>query len=163
MQAFRHQNNNTSESCQNLIATLRDEHTKRVILFASPSSDQDSSYTPESGPTTNLPLVAALAEIKVPNLPPLYLVFDGNFLNAARRPRFNEVRDLLDIAQVQPNAYFCPAPVQFTAGLEPEHAAEILLSAASKAQPLDKMSRATYFALLVPTMSEEQYEQMTRG
>lgn len=163
MKAFRHQNTNTTANCQNLITTLQHDCTKRVILFVTPASDQHHSYTNESGPATNLPLVAALAEIEVPNLPRLYLVFDGNFLNAARRPRFHEVRDLLDTAQVRPNTYFCPAPVQFTAELPPEEAAEILVNAAGQVIPFDANSRPDYFALLVPTMNEQQYEATTRG
>ena len=80
-------------------------------------------------------------------------MFDGNFLNAARRPRYLEVKQLLDSAQGNAKINFTSKPAPFTSGVNAEQAAA-MLAAVAPLVPLTLETRAHYFRLVSPNVSE---------
>lgn len=154
MLATRYKNGNTSDNVTTLIGLINDPNSSAIILFGSPSSPT-REFTRTDGPETNLPLVAALAKYSIPRIDNLYVVFDGLFLTAARRPRYLEVRQLLDVAEKSNKVTFATTSVPFTSELSPSAAAEILLSHQPTVQ-LSPASRSKYFSLLC-SIPEAQY------
>ena len=144
----------TSENLRTLCDVIRDKSCNRVVLFATVETD------PSSESDINLPLVAAVAEYSLPIVKSIFFVFDGEFLTAARYPRFSEVQDLKDIAQESGKVLYCESRVPLTAGMEASQAAEVLLSA-GPVLPFSAESRPKYFKLL-SWLSEEQYEESAR-
>lgn len=147
MTATRYEINNTSVNLDTIISTLSDARTDRVILFATETQPTDSFNHHSDGPETNLPLVAALAEFKIPGVAPFYVVFDGLFLTAARQSRYFEVRDLLDASIASGKAFFAQKRAPFTSELSPEEAAQKLLQIAPVVA-LTNANRSVYFGLL---------------
>lgn len=147
MTATRYETHNTSANLNTIIGMLNDAKTDRVILFATETQPTDSFNHQSDGPETNLPLVAALAEFKIPGGSPLYVVFDGLFLTAARHPRYLEVRALLDASIASDRAFFSQTRVPFTSTLSPEEAAQTLLQIAPVVE-LTNANRSVYFGLL---------------
>lgn len=155
--ATRHNDRgNTTDNLQNLLDVLADPKTARVVLFATAEAPEGLYDHRTDGPETNLPLVAALAEIRVPGITPLHVVFDGLFLTAQRKPRYDEVRALLDTAVVSNKAFFAAERAPFTSTYPPGDAAQVLLDAAGTAVQLTAATRARYFAML-GTVSESSY------
>lgn len=144
--AARFEPNNTTQNLEAILGLLRNPDLNRVILFAT-HAEPSHGFSREDGPKTNLPLVAALVEIKPEGIPPLYVVFDGLFLTAARLPHYGEVRKLLDTAEASGKAFYCPQRVLFTSNCLPEEAARIMLNC-DEQLPLDSVGRMRYFALL---------------
>lgn len=155
MTAIRYQNQSTSQNVHALIEIIENPATTSVVLFASPK-EPDASYTQtEDGPDTNMPLVSALVTFMLPGFDPIQLVYDGIFLTAARRPRFLEVVELMDAAQASTKVQFSSQRLQFTAGLDPVDAANVM-AAAQALVPFSATTRAQYFALL-STLTEANY------
>lgn len=154
MIATRHQNTSTNLNAQTLIGLLNDPNCVEVRLFASPWK-VTAEFSQRDGTDNNLPLVAALATYKIPGVSDVHVVFDGLFLTTARRPRFLEVRDVLDAAQACGKASYCATPVPFTSALSPEKAVE-LLTQQGPVQPFTEDTRKDYFKLL-SHFSEETY------
>lgn len=147
MAAVRSHHFTTSDNLASVLELIRDSRTVQVILFASPETPT-LDMSDRDGPATNLPLVAALAEYKLPGVSdPLYVVFDGLFLTAARDSRYFEVRDLLDVAIASGKAFVAMRRAPFTSRLTPDEAAEILWQI-GPVSPLTGETRATYFRLL---------------
>ena len=115
-----------------------------VRLFASHSTEMGSFDVGSDGPIVNLPLVAALVHDGK-----RWIVFDGNFLNAARDPRRGEVTSVLDAAIVEGSVLYGTSPVDFTSGMSPSDAAAYLASIPTK--ELTNKSRIDYARLLTRT------------
>ncbi|WP_431229171.1 hypothetical protein [Burkholderia contaminans] len=142
MAATRWNNGNTGQNAQGLIDAINDPNIATVTLFAGPTS-KDASYTQSDGPDTNLPLLSALAHSSSGNA----TVFDGVFLTAARKPRYLEVRDVLDAAVASGKVYFAASRAPFTSAQTPADAMRTL-SAVSPAERLTSANRAEFFRLL---------------
>lgn len=144
--ATRFEGASTMQNLEAILRLLQNPALGRVILFAT-HSEPSHGYSRNDGPDSNLPLVAALVEIKASDIPPMYVVFDGLFLTAARAPRYSEVRELLDAAVATGKAFFGGDPVPFTSSSPAEEAVATLLSS-GELLPLDAATRPRYFALL---------------
>lgn len=146
MGSERYLSSTSGGNLSSLLGLLNDPKTVRVVLFASPI-EEDETYSREDGPTTNLPLVAALVEHKLEGVPTQNIVFDGNFLTAARNPRYSEVRDLLDAAVSSGKTFFSTQRAPFTSALSPDDAVK-KLQAMISLQPLTSDNRKRYFSML---------------
>lgn len=144
----------TMINAETLIALINDQKCEQVVLFGSPRSPTPD-FARSDAPDTNLPLVAALAKYSIPGVSEVYVVFDGVFLTAARRPRYLEVRDLLDAAEQTSKVFFATQPVPFTSSKDPEKAAQIMIDTKPTVQ-LTTSTRPQYFALLC-SIPEAQY------
>ena len=67
-----------------LVRTISDANTDKVTLFASPRNETKEFNWQSDGTATNLPLLSALAECRLPTGEAIKIVFDGCFLTAAR-------------------------------------------------------------------------------
>lgn len=157
MLAQRYRNSSTNANLDAILDLLRHPSTTQLVLFAS-ARNPTPQFSVEDGPTTNLPLVAALAKIAIPHADDMHVVMDGAFLTAARFPRYCEVQALLDACQNNPKAFFACGPTPFTASLEPAAAAATLLAIEPLAH-LTSSSRHQYFALL-SNMSEDALQRL---
>lgn len=115
-----------------------------MTLFASPKSEENAS--PSDGPSTNFPLLSALAEHAIPGYGAVEIVFDGNLLTAAREHRAGEISALLDVAVASGKVAFATDRAPFTSALEPAHAAERLKRLPTS--PLSEATRRSYWSLL---------------
>lgn len=154
MTSLRFESRSTTHNLSGIIDLLNDVKTERVIFFASETLPT-GNFSQSDGPETNLPLVAALLEIRIPGVTPLNIVFDGLFLTAARQPRYFEVRSLLDAAINSGKAFFSQQRVPFTSSLGPEEASDVFLKS-GPVVPLSTSSRSAYFSLL-SSLSEESF------
>ncbi|MEW6740903.1 MAG: hypothetical protein AB1325_13495 [Nitrospirota bacterium] len=154
MSVMRYKTKTTYENLEALFQTLQNQNTKRIIFFASPE-EKTADMSDDDGPETNLPLLAALAEVEIPAIGILFVVFDGLLLTAARRSRYLEIRQLLDAAVQSGKTYFSPSRVPFTSRHNPEDAVKIFLNAGSPVL-LNEKSRSAFFALL-SSISEQDY------
>ncbi|MDN8155658.1 HicB family protein, partial [Acinetobacter baumannii] len=96
----------------------------------------------------------AIAKVQLPGLNEIYIIFDGLFLTAQRKPRYNEVKDVLDTALETDKTSFIQLSVPFTSQLDPVEAVKILSE--FPRQKLTKETRPTFFNLL-SNLTEEQY------
>jgi hypothetical protein len=142
----RFRNSSTSANVSALINLLHDPSCKEVILFATPSTPTDD-FSESDGPENNLPLVAAVAKYAIPGITDVYVLFDGLFLTAARRPRFLEVQDLMDEAEKSDKAVFYSGKAPFTSARDPADAVTELLGLGTTT-PFSTATRAQFFALL---------------
>lgn len=149
----------TPRNLSALLDVLGDTATARVTLFASPETKTDLYDDCTDGPDTNLPLVAALAEIRVTAAKPVHVVFDGLLLTAQRKPRYDEVKALLDAAVASGKAFVATERATFTSSLTPDDAARVLSKVAATAVPLTEAARASYFGLLA-NLSEAEYQKL---
>lgn len=154
MLVTRFNNSDTKTNLQVLLTLIQDSSCTEVRIFASPSS-----VTPEfgnsDGPESNLPLIAALVQYNIPGITDVYVIFDGLFLTAARRPRLGEVQDLLDAAQTSGKTLISTVAAPFTSSMDAAAAVNLLLSL----KPMSELTAATrpeFFALLA-LAPEEQY------
>jgi len=146
MEAIRYEVRDTNTNLQAILSIIDSNCTKRVILFASPTKEtQEMSHS--DGPDPRLPLLSALAEYEIPHIATIYIVFDGLFLTAALRPRYPDIKKLLDIAQESGKVFFAKERAPFTSALTPANAVEELLKIKNIAK-LNKESRASFFSLL---------------
>jgi len=157
--AVRYNATSTNRSLEVILELLADRNTARVVLFATPAEPSGAFDHHSDGPTTNLPLVAALAQFQVPGVTSLNIVFDGLFLTAQRLPRYSEVRALLDAAVASGKVYFATERAPFTSVLPAEAAAHTLLEIAGEPVLLTEDTRPTYFALLA-NMTEAAYQHL---
>lgn len=150
----RYENSSTDKNSAVLSTLIRDENCKEIRLFVSPDSITPD-YTNVDGPNTNLPLIAALAKYTIPGISDVYILFDGNFLNVARRTRFIEVKNLLDEAQNSGKTLFTTVTAPFTSSMDATVAVNLLLTL-NPTIALTVTSRAQYFSYL-SSISESQY------
>lgn len=146
MLATRYTNSSTTQNLSSLITLLNDPNCVEVRMFATGLAGS-VGYSKSDGPDTNPPLVSAIAKYVIPGISDVYVLFDGVFLTAARRPRFLEVQQLMDTAQLSGKASFFPKAAPFTSATEPHVAVETLL-ALSPLTPFTQTTRAGYFSLL---------------
>ncbi len=156
IQAWRYQGGDTGDNETNL-CNLVARPGWTVRLYASPTQG-----TPEdercSGPSTNFPLLAALAtEDLLPGIARFAIVMDGMLLTAARAPRAREIQAVLDMAMRQPEgkvlvAYGEEARAPFTAGMDAYAAADALASIPTK--PLIESNRPHFWQMLSSTPEE---------
>lgn len=146
MLAIRHENSSTSDNLNNICNIIKDQKCERVTLFASPKFATGDTRNSD-GPETNFPLVVVLAEYSIPGITKISVVFDGIFLTAARKPRFFEIQDLLDVCELSDKVFYSKTRAPFTSSLTAEDAVNILAEVTPVA-PLTKLSRADYFSLL---------------
>ncbi|MDR5791694.1 hypothetical protein P9281_34675 [Caballeronia sp. LP003] len=142
MTVTRKTTQNTTENARSLIRAIDDPNVRRVILFATQHT-ADVSFHQEGGSEANLPLLAAVVESVEGNSD----LYDGPFLTAVRRPRYLEIRDVLDAGTGKRRVFFAPKPVPFTSHALPESAVRTLLSHGPFAELTDE-SRSTFFGLL---------------
>lgn len=145
----RFNNSSTSENATALINLLKDPSCKEVVLFATPVVPT-ADFSESDGPENNLPLVAAVAKYSIPGITDVYVLFDGLFLTAARRPRFQEVQYLMDEAENSGKTVFYPGRALFTSAREPVAAVTELLRL-GPTTPFTKATRLQFFALLCNT------------
>lgn len=150
MSVIRWEPENTGKNTQALLAAIADPRIALVTLFASPTKP-DADFAHSDGPDSNLPLLAALTESVDGNL----CVYDGLFLTAARRPRYLEVREVLDAAEQSAKVYFAETRAPFTSALSAARAAEKLRAIAASTR-LTSATREDFFRLL-SNLTEAQY------
>lgn len=147
----RHPLRSTGENLKAFLALLDDPACISATLFASPPVSTVHCCPETDGPTTNFPLLSALVKLSLPaGLGCLHVVFDGLFLHVARRPRYLEVKALLDRCVASKKVFVHLSALDFTSGMEPTVAAGKML-AAIKSEPaeiLDQGSRIKFFELL---------------
>jgi len=148
---------NTGDNLDLILDAIRDQRVEKIVFFATPTSPAEG-YGDDDGLETNLPLVAALVTGTFIGNIPIEIVLDGLFLTAARRPRYLEVRTMLDEAEKSGKAYFALDRVPFTSSLSPEDAAKTMKSL-GPVSPLTPDSRRRYFSLL-SGVTEKDYEQL---
>lgn len=154
MFAIRYRNSSTTDNLASLVKLLNDPNCVEIRLFATGSAGS-VGYSDSDGPDTNPPLVSAIAKYVIPGISDVYVLFDGSFLTAARRPRFLEVQELMDAAQSSGKTSFVPAAVPFTSATEPVAAVATLLNLGPLTS-FDQATRAEYFSLL-SNIPEAQY------
>ncbi len=154
MLATRYENNVTDTNAATLKGLIDDPSCLEVVLYSS-HRVKTKEFNDFDGPETNLPLVSALAKYSIPGINDIYVVFDGIFLTAARRPRYLEVKELLDVAVHSEKVSFFEDNIQFTSALDPVSAANTMLNF-KPTRLLSSATRAQYFSLL-SHISEEQY------
>ncbi|GAA5003207.1 hypothetical protein GCM10023206_06690 [Acinetobacter puyangensis] len=150
--AFRYKVGNTTDNCSNLIEYLNHSFCEEVTLFATHRTPTHG-FSRDDGPDTNLPLLGAIVKLKMPALKETYILFDGLFLTAQRKPRYNEVKNVLDTAVATNKTCFIQLPVPFTSQLDPEEAVKLL--GEFPRHKLTQDSRPQFFNLL-SSLSEAQ-------
>lgn len=140
MNATRMKRGSTSDTVSVLIDHMQDG-VSDVRLFATHPNDSGKGYDDLSGPSANLPLVAALVYDGR-----RWIVFDGNLLNGQREPRAAEVRTVIDAAIADGKVVFGGDHVDFTAGMTPSDAASYL--EAVPTEYLSERTKGDYAALL---------------
>lgn len=146
MRARRYENQSTTKNLEAILALLRSPVTERLVLYATPFV-RTGAMCDRDGPDTNLPLLAARAEILIPAVGIEHIVFDGVFLTCAARPRYLEIRILLDACEKCGKTNWSMAPAPFTSRLNPEAAAHTLLATGPTTR-LTTDTRAGFFAML---------------
>lgn len=152
MTVIRWTNGHTGANAQALLGAISDRAINRVILFATATRFHEG-FSNLDGPATNLPLLAAATVSAQGDV----TIYDGVFLTAARRPRYLEVRDVLDAAERSEKVYFGNSPAPFTSGLEPMRAWEQLRRI--DVNPFSEKTRASFFSLL-SGVSEKDLERL---
>ena len=145
MDVQRNPGGNTSENLRSILDRLRSPNTILIRLFA--TTREADGLSIKDGPDTNLPLLHALVQSIPQKDTPEYEIFDGLFLTAAREPRYQEVRTLLDeVIKSRTPVEYGLRPIPFTSSLEPEEALILMLH-----QPVrlfDEKTRPEFFSLL---------------
>lgn len=140
----------TSENLKFALDEFTSENTSDIFFFASGINDvADESEA-------NLPLMYMLVKGFEPGQGHTFSVYDGLFLTAARRPRYLEIKELLDIACKSGKAYFSSLRAPYTYGLSPQNATHTLLELKDSFQPLTTQTRDQYFSML-STIPEAEY------
>lgn len=152
---MRYKQSNTTDNCCNLIEYLKQSFCEEVILFAT-HRNPSNGYTNDDGPDSNLPLLGAIVKLKLPALRETYVLFDGLFLTAQRKPRYNEVKSVLDEALITNKTSFIQLAVPFTSQLDPTEAVKLLSN--FPRQKLTTESRPSFFDLL-SNLSEAEYSK----
>ena len=145
-------NGHTGANAQALLGEISDPAIMRVILFATAARFHEG-FSDSDGPESNLPLLAAATVSAQGDVK----IYDGVFLTAARRPRYLEVRDVLDAAERSEKVFFGNSPAPFTSGLEPMRAWEQLSRII--VNRFSVKTRASFFSLL-SALSEKELERL---
>lgn len=136
----------TSTNRDNLIDYIKLENCEQIYLFAtSHTADEYPDFLQFYGPETNLPLLGAVAQIEIQNIK-TYVIFDGLFLTAQRRPRYLEVEQVLNESILSSKVSFITSSAPFTRHLNTIGAVEELISLPVK--QLTDISRPEFFSLL---------------
>ena len=146
MHAIRLKGAASNINVSNAIEVLQNPACDEFTIFASSTDESKANYASD-GPSTNFPLVVALARLKLTKDENLFIVFDGVFLTAQRSQRAQEVGWLLDACVQTRKAFYVKEVAPFTAILPPELASAKLAATGPK-MPLNLASRPSYFALL---------------
>jgi len=154
MLSIRYENSSTSENLRAICDIIKDHKCDKVTFFASPKFSTDDTKKSD-GPGSNFPLVVALVEYSIPGVTKVSVVFDGPFLTAARKPRFFEIQELLDVCELSDKVFYSKSRAPFTSSLPAENAVNIL-SEITPIAPLTKGARADYFSLL-SSFPESEY------
>lgn len=154
MLVTRYATSSTSRNLSSLVTLLNDQSCKEVFLYATASTPMQD-FSESDGVENNLPLVAAIAKYVIPGISDVFVLFDGAFLTAARRPRFLEVQELMNVAQESGKVTFFSGQAPFTSSREPAAAVESLLGL-GQLTPFSQATRAQFFALLC-SIPEAQY------
>lgn len=151
MTAIRKTAETSNDNERALLDVFASNNYQQVIFFASPQDGGSST----DGPNTNWPLMSALVLDHQGN----YTIFDGVFLHASRHNRYSEVKAVLDAAMEAEvgDVFFAPDILPFTSHMSENGAAAAMLSV--RLEMLDQESRAKYFQLLSPSMTEAMFAQ----
>jgi hypothetical protein len=153
MIANRYDLSSTSTNVRALFDIFQDGQYKEMTFFATVrESDMPS--------TQDLPWLGVLVTYNLPHMPPIYTLFDGYVLSAARQPRYDEIRRLLDLV-VDGNTKFCTVPVPLTCKLPAEAAVALILDL-ENVEPLSSESRPKYFKML-SMFSERSFKEMAEN
>lgn len=110
LNATRHDNESTTDNLGALIAQIKSPSSDVRLFATHRNMPMEESGKGDRAPLwTNLPLLCALAYDGR-----RWIVYDGNFLTAARPPRASEISVLLDVAVEAGTVLFCSSPVDFT-------------------------------------------------
>lgn len=165
MQSWRYLGGSTTDNCSNL-CNLIARPGWTVHLYASPTqgTEEDDQH---SGPSTNFPLLVALAtEDLLPSIARYAIVMDGLLLTAARPPRDSEIRAVLDAAlEQEPGKVRVAfggddARAPFTAGMPFELAAARL--AAIPTTPLTASNRPRFWQMLSLMTEAEHFARFNK-
>ncbi|MDM1021864.1 type II toxin-antitoxin system HicB family antitoxin [Acinetobacter sp. VNK23] len=151
--ALRYKEGNTTDNCCNLLEYLNNIYCNEVILFATYRT-ASHGYSHDDGPETNLPLMGAIVKLNLPALRDIYIIFDGLFLTAQRKPRYNEIKEVLDTAVLTNKTSFIRHAVPFTSQLDSVEAVKLL--GEFPQNKLTQDSRSEFFNLL-SNISEAEY------
>lgn len=154
MPITRFANNSTNHNRDALMSEIADPGCVQVILFASQRSPQGNYSDQSDGPVSNLPLLSALVE-KASSGQASWILFDGLFLTAARKNRYQEVEAVLNAAVSSNKAVYCRRPVGFTSGMSPADAQAYLIAQSNDFVTLDIFSRPAFFSLLSDLTEQE--------
>jgi len=148
----RFEKTSTANNASALIAGFTEGQFRKVIFYGT----AESGGSAKDGHVSNWPLMAVYAEHTNGDV----TVYDGLFLTAARDNRYSEVAGVLDAALMPSSCkvYFGSKPLDFTSGMQPDAAAELMLH--QPQLPLDSNSRAQYFKLLSPYLTEADFKSM---
>lgn len=143
--ALRYKEGNTTDNCFNLLEYLNNTYCSEVILFATHRT-ASHGYSHDDGPEANLPLMGAIVKLNLPALRDTYIIFDGLFLTAQRKPRYNEIKEVLDAAVLTNKTSFIRHAVPFTSQLDSLEAVKLLGELPQN--KLTEDSRSEFFKLL---------------
>ena len=136
----------TSTNRNNLIDYIKLQNCEKIYLFSTPHTAKEYPLFSEFyGPESNLPLLGAIAQVKVQGIN-TYVIFDGLFLTAQRRPRYLEVEQVLNESILSSKVNFITSSAPFTRHLNTIGAVEELISLPVK--QLTDISRPEFFSLL---------------
>ena len=122
--------NNTGDNAQALVDLINSPILRKLVICASINNLNHESFTSDfyDGAETNFPLLRAVAEMDIPGVGILFIVYDGNFLTAVRSPRDGEIKAVLTEAIKSDKVFFNDKRVNFTGKLSAEDAAKYLRS-----------------------------------
>lgn len=136
----------TSTNRNNLIDYIKLQNCEKIYLFATPHTAKEyPQFSEFYGPESNLPLLGAIAQVEVQGIN-TYVIFDGLFLTAQRRPRYLEVEQVLNESILSSKVSFITSSVPFTRHLNTIEAVEEFISLPVK--QLTDISRSEFFSLL---------------
>lgn len=136
----------TSTNRNNLIDYIKLQNCEKIYLFSTPHTAKEYPLFSEFyGPESNLPLLGAIAQVKVQGIN-TYVIFDGLFLTAQRRPRYLEVEQVLNESILSSKVSFITSSAPFTRHLNTIGAVEELIPLPVK--QLTDISRPEFFSLL---------------
>ncbi len=133
MTDVRYENQNTGKNKQVLIDMISDKNTECITLFAS---------------VGNNPVMIALAEYKLPGGILVNIIYDGaDFLNAARKQRYWEVKQVLNAAENTQKVFYSQNRAPFTDTFSPDKAIKKLKKTINT-EMLTSETRPLYFLML---------------
>lgn len=144
--AIRAEISATSTNRNNLIDYIKLQNCENIYLFATPHTAKEyPQFFELYGPESNLPLLGAIAQVEVQGIN-TYVIFDGLFLTAQRRPRYLEVEQVLNESILSSKVSFITSSAPFTRHLNTIEAVEELIALPVK--QLTNTSRSEFFSFL---------------